>query len=514
MSELPHVTHLAVNRKKFDLLFDEVYLANESNLQIATIQNTEIADLKLELVTLKTDCATSNAEVIKLTELCTLLTSQVNTFTAENELRDTTLKSLTAERDACVETNKSLSAQANTSAATLSKEVAAHTVTKEDAKRLKRELLDTMNEKDLFNSRSEHQLQQTTFEIAALKKLVAIRDRNIAALLDANEALRTSTSETASCNSDKASLNTGLLAAAPASSAEIQQLKAELVVAKHQLSLEKARGPPDSAKLQADLATAISQIAMGEKHLEQMRLESAAKMETFKAASAISLARAIQERDSARTERDSVQATAEKAPDAPPSTSIMLDPEEFENLQNERDDFRTEVESLTSAMETMKADCTEGNERITFYKDKYETETAEVLRLLTRISTLETITVTLDSIDSLPPTNPDQYYAFYNDITLGELGTAIEKDQTAMDSNCPPDIIPSEADKFRPPPSVGPYAVTVPPTKRRGREEPHGGTPFPGRGRYMGQVRARRPPTTIRTRPPGTNPPGRSQVPP
>ena len=225
--------------------------------------------------------------------------------------------------------NKSLSAQANTSAATLSKEVAAHTVTKEDAKRLKRELLDTMNEKDLFNSRSEHQLQQTTFEIAALKKLVAIRDRNIAALLDANEALRTSTSETVSCNSDKASLNTGLLAAAPASSAEIQQLKAELVVAKHQLSLEKARGPPDSAKLQADLATAISQIAMGEKHLEQMRLESAAKMETFKAASAISLARAIQERDSARTERDSVQATAEKAPDAPPSTSIMLDPEEF-----------------------------------------------------------------------------------------------------------------------------------------------------------------------------------------
>jgi len=251
MSELPHVSHLAVNRKKFDLLFDEVYLANESNLQITTIQNTEIADLKLELVTLKTDCATSNAEVIKLTELCTLLTSQVNTFTAEIELRDTTLKSLTAERDACVETNKSLSAQANTSAATLSKEVAAHTVTKEEVKRLKGKLLDTMSEKDLFNSRSEHQLQQTTFEIAALKKLVAIRDRNIAALLDANEALRTSTSETASCNSDKASLNTGLLAAAPASSAEIQQLKAELVVAKHQLSLEKARGPPDSAKLQA-----------------------------------------------------------------------------------------------------------------------------------------------------------------------------------------------------------------------------------------------------------------------
>ena len=129
----------------------------------------------------------------------------------------------------------------------------------------------------------------------------------------------------------------------------------------------------------------------------------------------------------------------------------MLDPEVFENLQNERDDFRAEVESLTSSMETMKADCAEANERITFYKDKYENETAEVLRLLTRISTLETITVTLDSIDSLPPTNPDQYYAFYNDITLGELGTAIEKDQTAMDSNCPPDIIPSEADKFRPP---------------------------------------------------------------
>ncbi len=34
-------------------MFDEVYLANESNLQIATTQNTEIAHLELELATQK-----------------------------------------------------------------------------------------------------------------------------------------------------------------------------------------------------------------------------------------------------------------------------------------------------------------------------------------------------------------------------------------------------------------------------------------------------------------------------
>ncbi len=79
---------------------------------------------------------------------------------------------------------------------------------------MKRELLDTINEKELLNSRSEHQLQQTTFEVAALKKLVAIRDRNIAALPDANDALRTTSSETASCNSEKTSHNPGLKAPA------------------------------------------------------------------------------------------------------------------------------------------------------------------------------------------------------------------------------------------------------------------------------------------------------------